>query len=143
MYPVLIVIVPCVKTIHILYYVLIAIVPIVQTIHILYYVLIAIVPSVKTIHILYYVLIALVPSVKTIHILYYVLIALVPCVKTIQIVYLKKTMLNKNKSIFFLPDQIKIIKETMTNYFNKYFANIGSTLTSSLYGVSENLKRNI
>ena len=59
-----------------------------------------------------------------------------------------RNILNKNKSKSSLPDEMKINnclikdKETIAHSFNKYFANIGSTLASGLKDVPDNSHMN-
>ena len=59
-----------------------------------------------------------------------------------------RNILNKNKSKSSLPDEMKINKclnknkETIAHSFNKYFANIGSTLASGLNDVPDNSHMN-
>ena len=59
-----------------------------------------------------------------------------------------RNILNKNKSKSSLPDEMKINnclikdKETTAHSFNKYFANIGSTLASGLKDVPDNSHMN-
>ena len=59
-----------------------------------------------------------------------------------------RNILNKNKSKSSLPDEMKINnclikdKETIAHSFNKYFANIDSTLASGLNDVPDNSHMN-